>query len=68
MVKEKYYQNLIFFHSKSKAHSLTNDDKEESSKKMKDDREIWKRMIYQKKSQYIEDFNKIEFSYNKNYL
>jgi hypothetical protein len=68
MVKEKYYQNLIFFHLKSKALSLTNDDKEESSKKMKDDREIWKRMIYQKKSQYIEDFNKIEFSYNKNYL
>ena len=48
--------------------SLTNGDKEESSKKMNDDREIWKRMIYQKKSQYIEDFNKIENSYYKNYL
>jgi len=48
--------------------SLTNGDKEESSKKMNDDREIWKRMIYQKKAQYIEDFNKIENAYNKNYL
>ena len=48
--------------------SLTNGDKEESSKKQNDDREIWKRMIYQKKSLYIEDFNKIENSYNKNYL
>ena len=48
--------------------SLTNGDKEESTKKMNDDREIWKRMIYQKKSQYIEDFNKIENSYYKNYL
>ena len=48
--------------------SLTNGDKEESSKKMNDDREIWKRMIYQKKAQYIEDFNKIENAYNKHYL
>ena len=48
--------------------SLTNGDKDESSKKQNDDREIWKRMIYQKKSLYIEDFNKIENSYNKNYL
>ena len=57
--------DIFFFEDES---SLTNGDKEESSKKMNDDREIWKRMIYQKKAQYIEDFNKIENSYNKNYL
>jgi hypothetical protein len=34
---------------------------------MDDDREIWKRLIYANKSKYIEDFKKIEDSYNKNY-
>jgi hypothetical protein len=47
--------------------SLGSGDKDETAKKMDDDREIWKRLIYANKSKYIEDFKKIEDSYNKNY-
>ena len=47
--------------------SMTSGDKDETSKKMDDDREIWKRMIYANKAKLIEDFKKIEDNYNKNY-
>ena len=46
---------------------MTSGDKDETSKKMDDDREIWKRMIYANKAKLIEDFKKIEDNYNKNY-
>ena len=48
--------------------SMNSGDNEESSKKIDDDREIWKRGVYANKSKYIEDFKKIEDSYNKNYI
>lgn len=47
--------------------SMTSSEKDETSKKMDDDREIWKRMIYANKAKHIEDFKKIEDNYNKNY-
>ena len=47
--------------------SLSNGDKDDS-KKIDDDREIWKRNTFAKKAQYIEDFKKIEDAYNKNYI
>ena len=55
---------IFYFEDES---SMTG-DKDDSNKKMDDDKEIWRRNIYMKKSQYIEDFKKIEDSYNKNYI
>lgn len=55
---------LFLFEDES---SMTNGEKDDTSKKMDDDKEIWKRMIYTKKAQYIEDFKKIEDFYNFNY-
>ena len=46
---------------------MTSGKKDETSKKMDDDREIWKRLIYANKAKHIEDFKTIEDNYNKNY-
>ena len=47
--------------------TMTNTDKDEAQK-LDDDKEIWRRNIYNRKAQYIDDFRRIEDSYNKNYL